>query len=416
MLKILIIDDNPSRYENVSQILLKEYTSPDYLESTSNVRDALEKLGSIRYDLVVVDMMLPSTPWDKNPSPTGGIELLNHLLEDDSLHRPKYLIGITSASDDDPEVTSFFENSPWMLIRDRQAGEDWEERLVRLVSHAVSVQNIQDAVEYGVDLCIITALVDPEQKAVLDLPIEWAIDPTPIDENTYVRTGTLTTSRDEKLSVVLACSMRMGGIESALLSSKLIQRFRPRMLAMVGICAGMENKVGFGDAILASPVWDWTSSKWETDADGKDEILPAPHYLDIDDKVAAVFRLLQEDKSLADRIRSKWPASPATSALQLHIGPSASGPIVVADGKTLLNIKRTQNRNVIGLEMESYGVYYAARFSSAPKPVTFSIKSVCDYADPRKNDAMQRYAAYTSANILYEFIRRYAKEIINQKI
>ena len=92
--------------------------------------------------------------------------------------------------------------------------------------------------------------------------------------------------------------------------------------------------------------------------------------------------------------------------------PCASGPIVVGDGKTLTEIGEKQNREVLALEMEAYGVYCAARKASQPRPITFSIKSVCDFADPRKNDAMQNYASYTSAMTTFEFLRRYATDLI----
>jgi len=92
--------------------------------------------------------------------------------------------------------------------------------------------------------------------------------------------------------------------------------------------------------------------------------------------------------------------------------PCASGPIVVADGKTLTETREKQNREVLALEMEAYGVYCAARKASQPRPIAFSIKSVCDFADPRKNEAMQKYASYTSAMTTFEFLRRHATDLI----
>lgn len=92
--------------------------------------------------------------------------------------------------------------------------------------------------------------------------------------------------------------------------------------------------------------------------------------------------------------------------------PCASGPVVVADGTTLTEIREMQNREVLTLEMEAYGVYCVARKASQPQPITFSIKSVCDFADPRKNDAMQKYASYTSAMTTFEFLRRHATDLI----
>ena len=180
---------------------------------------------------------------------------------------------------------------------------------------------------------------------------------------------------------------------------------------MAGICAGLEGAVNLGDAILGTPVWDWTSSKWGLDKEGNDCVLPDPHYMEVIPEIESRFRLFQDDKQFFDRVRTEWPATPPATALNIHVGPCASGPIVVADGKTLERLKTDQNRKILGLEMEAYGLYYSAKFAGLPRPIVMSVKSVCDFGDPRKNDAMQKYAAHTSAQILYEFLRRYSFEL-----
>ena len=62
-----------------------------------------------------------------------------------------------------------------------------------------------------------------------------------------------------------------------------------------------------------------------------------------------------------------------------------------------------QNRKVIAIEMEAYGVYLACRTSATPRPKCFAAKAVCDFGTPPKTDEHQRYAAYTSASFIYEF-------------
>lgn len=61
---------------------------------------------------------------------------------------------------------------------------------------------------------------------------------------------------------------------------------------------------------------------------------------------------------------------------------------------------QNQIRDVIAIEMEAYGVYYAAKWAIEPKPRFVAIKSVCDFADVEKGDDYHDYAAYTSARIL----------------
>lgn len=407
MLKILIVDDSPERFGFFATEVIGTIATEEGVHHAGNVKDALRKLATCAYDVLIVDIMLPATAWAKDPTPLGGIDLLNHLLEDESLHRPKYIIGVTAASDLDIAVSSFFDASPWVLLRDSPGAGSWEGRLSSLLAHANTVETKDRSVTFDVDICVVTALADPEHRAILQWPIEWSTDPFQLDSNTNVRRGTLISAQGDELSVVLACSRRMGSTEAACLTSKLIERFRPRMLAMAGICAGMEGSVNLGDAILGSPVWDWTSSKWDVDKEGHDRVLPAPHLMEVPPEVASRFKLLQEDTQFMERVRNAWPASASPTSLRLHIGPCASGPIVVADGKTLEKLKVEQNRQILGLEMEAYGVYYAAHFAGLPRPLVMSLKSVCDFADPRKNDAMQKYAAYTSAQILYEFFRRH---------
>jgi nucleoside phosphorylase/CheY-like chemotaxis protein len=410
MLNILIVDDQPERFAFFEQMVIGKYSNTGGVDVVNNVRDALQKLSEKIYDVAIVDMMIPETPWGQSLS-LGGVKLLTHIQEDDSLLTPRYVIGLTAATDEVLEVAQFFNNSPWVLIKEGNAGSAWEQRIVALLAHASNLENVQKKLDFGIDICFVTALAEPEQSALFRLPMTWAPDPEYVDSNTSVRRGSLRAKGGETLTVVAGCSMRMGATEAALLTAKLIERYRPKLVVMAGICAGMQKKVEYGDALLGSPVWDWTSSKWDIDEKGNERTLPSPHFIECARELVARFRLLQQDRAFLDRVRSGWPAGAPPSALSMHVGPVASGPIVVADGKTLQEIKTTQHRDVLGLEMEAYGVYCATSFAGRPRPLVMSIKSVCDFADPRKNDEMQKYASYTSANIVFEFLYRFGAEL-----
>ncbi len=68
---------------------------------------------------------------------------------------------------------------------------------------------------------------------------------------------------------------------------------------------------------------------------------------------------------------------------------------------------KKQRRNLLGIEMEIYGMMLAVETLPDPQPIAIVFKSVCDYVNPNKNDKWQKYAAYTSALFLYEFIKKY---------
>jgi hypothetical protein len=82
----------------------------------------------------------------------------------------------------------------------------------------------------------------------------------------------------------------------------------------------------------------------------------------------------------------------------------------LADASTVDSIKE-QHRDLIGVDMEVYGVYLAADLAARPRPAAFSIKAVTDFADPTKGDDHRAYASYVSASILRHFFERYALDI-----
>ncbi len=94
------------------------------------------------------------------------------------------------------------------------------------------------------------------------------------------------------------------------------------------------------------------------------------------------------------------------------LGPVASGSAVLADGNVVQEIK-AQHQELIGIEMEIYGLYAAAYAASAPQPKVFAVKGVCDFADPDKGDDHQRYAAYASANVARLLIEKYGNRILD---
>ena len=77
-----------------------------------------------------------------------------------------------------------------------------------------------------------------------------------------------------------------------------------------------------------------------------------------------------------------------------------SVPAVIASEQKIKDLKASA-RKLIGIEMESYGVFYAAEHAHKLRPkYTISIKSASDLADKNKTDKYQPYASYTSAAIM----------------
>lgn len=78
--------------------------------------------------------------------------------------------------------------------------------------------------------------------------------------------------------------------------------------------------------------------------------------------------------------------------------------MVLANNKLIDDQIKQHHRKLIGIDMETYGVYYTSIHCSKPRPVAISIKSISDFGDSKKDDSHKEYAAYTSANFFYNFV------------
>ena len=202
----------------------------------------------------------------------------------------------------------------------------------------------------------------------------------------------------------------MGMVSTALRSAALISLLRPRLIAMCGICAGVKGKVNIGDVLLADPAWDFQSGKRVRDKENT-QFSISPHQLYPPALVRTHLEQIRGEKGALRDIAAQYYED-APSILQVVIGPVASGSAVLADGEVVNEIK-AQHRDLIGVEMEVYGMYAAAYGASKPQPLPFALKAVCDFADPDKEDKHQRYAAYTSANVLRLLMEKFGQRLLD---
>tara|TARA_R110002110_G_scaffold246221_1_gene462623 strand:- start:40 stop:651 length:612 start_codon:yes stop_codon:yes gene_type:complete len=203
----------------------------------------------------------------------------------------------------------------------------------------------------------------------------------------------------------------MGMVAAAVLTNKTIERLRPRVIAMTGICAGQKDKAQIGDVIVADPAWDFQSGKLRLE-DKKAKMEFSPHQIPISHFLRSRFEQMTSDRGIIADIVSKF-GSNAPSGFKLRVGPVASGASVMADGRVINEVREFQNRDLLGLEMEIYGMYAAAQQASSPQPKFLAIKGVCDFADPDKHDGAQRFAAFASAQVLSKYVERFAKDLFS---
>ena len=408
-IRILIVDDSTDKLNRYLPIFHDAGIVREQIDVALHGMDARDKLRSSHYDLMVLDLALPLRPEDP-PNQKGGVDLLKEIDERPGFNRPSHIVGVTAFENLTTSFEHEFANRMLFLLHFDPAAERWQSQLKTLLNDLTRVRERQDPVGYGKDVCILTALQDPELRAVRDLPFNFG-QPRLLDDVTYYFEGALEV-QGISFSVIASAPLRMGLVPSAIRAMKLLHYFRPKLLVMTGICAGISGKVGLGDVILANPAWEWQSGKRIID-NGEARFLSDPHQLDVNPAVVARYAQFIDTSGIWSEIASNWRGPKPNTALRGVIGPLASGSVVAADGTTIRNIQATQHRKLIGLEMEIYGVYAAAQeFPTAP-PLTFALKGVSDLADIDKVDDYQGYAAYTSANALYFFLKEYLPQLVS---
>lgn len=96
-ISILIIDDNYEKIQSIAD-LFKSNDNVE-IESENNSKAGLVKLKAKKYDMVIVDMIIPAVLGDM-PSSNAGVQLIDMLISNRSYNFPNYLVAITSHKDE----------------------------------------------------------------------------------------------------------------------------------------------------------------------------------------------------------------------------------------------------------------------------------------------------------------------------
>ena len=209
----------------------------------------------------------------------------------------------------------------------------------------------------------------------------------------------------KRLRVLCAQQDEMGMTASATLTMKMIHHFSPEYVIMPGIAAGTgkikdSDQQEYGDVLLANSVWNFSNGKFVSPHQaeivfGEIGFHPRPTMVQISgDYLQRITDYINSDKN----------------EYYVHFGPLASGTAVVANKTILKKQVISSFSDTEGVEMEGYGVAYAAAHTPKPRPHVIIAKSVCDFADERKDDRYQKFAAFTSCGFvkdLLEYVLEY---------
>lgn len=402
MLRILLIDDDATKVAKYKELLgTIDEINPKFVDVATCIEQAEEFVSKKQYDLGVLDLYIPIR-FGEEPSPDNAVAFLRDLSTDDDLLMPYNIVGITRWLNADPKYREFFDSFLLAYILYEEGKDDWKTKLSNKISFLLKAQkSVRNQDVYDFDVAIVNALASENEKVRTSFGTDgWQIVEFPSDHSTTFYTKTVVNKRDESIRIVTCYALQMASTASAALTAKLLYYFRPRYLFMTGIAAAVDREnANLGDILVAEKIWDGASGKIKTDEEGNDIFYPDYHELPLDTDMQAIVTRLKSDRKLLNSIEEgyTYAAGKPQTRLQLHLGPIASVPAVLSSKEEVEKIQ-LHCRKLLGVEMEGFGVFYAASNSAHPRPqYTVLIKSVTDYADPEKSDDFQDYAMYTSA-------------------
>lgn len=394
-MRFLVVDDDPQKVVLVRSFLLDRGVSIENVLTAEHAAGARVLLANGAVDVLLIDVLLPAR---KGAAPQGenSIELLRQIVEDGTSPAPRHILGMTASLEALAVFEHEFRSLVTQVLHVAPGFDDWREALNAFMMFLKRIEDARDTNDY--DICVLNALRTPELDAVhATWPMQLGAERF-LSRNLLYRSGVVSLNGIDRRVVCMHLS-QMGPIASAHAATALLEEFRPRVLLMTGICGGFADQVSIGDVVVAEKSWDWQAGKWSEEG----TLATAPDQRDGAAELVAEARGVEG--MLMDLYESYQGPRP-TSPPRLVVGPMVTGSSVVAS-IDIQKVFRNQHRKMAAVDMECYGMYYAA-LNHAGAPVrAVCVKSVSDLADRAKGDDHQRYCSHISALVGLEILRRH---------
>jgi len=387
-MKILILEDDTEKLGEIVKAI-------DSLEfdithiACSYFCDFNAEINRNTFDLVVADLMVPAFK-----DSDEAIDVSSNVIESiRDLNCQNYGTPVIALTKYDQLAEDHFSNLNKFditVVTYEEGSSDWKNSFVRKVESCVPKK--------AYDFVIVCAL---EKEA--DSYLEAGYDAGNLFSVHGISCREISIGDGAGLIVM---PPRMGLVNSAILCSRAIDIFNPRIICMSGICAGISGKANIYDVVIPDVCHQHDSGKWTSDG-----FIPELYSVQLHHQTRLKISEIIKDDDFIEALkkdvtlkRNEFPGEAEELEFKVIMAPTSSGSAVVADDSMLENIQ-DQHRKMTAFEMESYALYESAR-QSLKSPVFFSAKSVVDNGDSQKGDEYHRVASLISAKAVYEIIKR----------
>jgi nucleoside phosphorylase len=264
-----------------------------------------------------------------------------------------------------------------------------------------------------VEIVILTVIPAELEAARRVLRIEDGGREKAGDGTVYFRGAVRSELAGREYGIALGCIGGAGNPGAAAATAGAIARYRPRAVLLMGIAAGIRDKVRIGEVVLSDRVVAYEPAALIRTGGGakeqpRPEIDRAPHTMiqDVVSYRAEGARL----REAFERAGGVVPAAPAgreeefrahvASGITARQGTIASGEKLLRDPEKLLAVRELHGKTEVG-EMEAAGVVDGCRPGAVPWLV---IRGISDFGDSLKDDRFHGFASCAAAAVLFDFV------------
>ena len=367
-MRILAIEDNEEKSVALESLVFEVDPNATY-RSCNNIRSAWAELDSTMYDLVVMDLMMPML--EGGAPQDAGMEILKTIASS-RRNSSTRIVALTAYEDlFKNQEREYFASGVLLVLFDPTSNE-WKRGILSILARISKLPRC--------DFVVVCALeVEREAlngtRAEMGLPkTENGLDVRQVKVGSHIGNAVLLP--------------RTGLVDASVIVAAAIERYRPRLIAMTGICAGIEERVKLGQILVCATCWEYQVGKFT--AMGFEF---EPYQTAITEKVRQALLVLCRCRELTDMVYS---GALPRGVVRCHpsLATMVSGSAVVADEGIRSSILK-QHRKIDAIEMELAGVFRAVNLLD-DSIIVIGVKAVSDFADKRKADNVQEFAARAS--------------------
>jgi nucleoside phosphorylase len=250
--------------------------------------------------------------------------------------------------------------------------------------------------------------------------MEEISDPTGVWYRTRVESDT-----GVSYEAVAAVQDQMGPLGGYGLTARLIDRWDPAYIVLVGIAGSFSKDVRLGDVVVSQQVFHFDPGK-ATDQGISYRPQGYPSSVSLTRQLEALrqdrarlrawqsesarFRSEPDKRSARRSKRNAMRGGARPPRPEIHFGTVASGSLVIAGTRKQIELLKLHGK-ILATEMEGAGVMHAAFFHREQPTAAIIIKGISDHADRKKakldaEESWRDRAAANSVGLLLSLLKR----------